>query len=89
MNDSEWLVLMEVCFMSLLKLSSKNRSSCRISNHMNIRNIKNNCYVIITPGFNTLFVDCFELQEDCEYERLWLKIVIIKYTTIIESYEVI
>lgn len=56
---------------------------------MNIRNIKNNCYVIITPGFNTLFVDCFELQEDCEYERLWLKIVIIKYTTIIESYEVI
>lgn len=55
---------------------------------MNIRNIKNNCYVIITPGFNTL-LDYFGLQEDCEYERLWLKIVIIKYTTIIESYEVI
>lgn len=63
---------------------------------MNIRNIKNNCYVIIIPGFNTLFEDCFELQEDCEYERLWLKIirqwlkiVIIEYTTIIKSYEVI
>ena len=36
---------------------------------MNIRNIKNNYYVIIIPGFNTLFEDCFELQEDCEYER--------------------